>query len=148
MAGEYQHLERVLQAALEQASQGKGKERHALAGEAFEDQQIVQLGEWLGTNHFQLGQAVKKILESARLSPERRRVELLGAINYIAAAVIQDERAAVAAPAPDEVRLVCNDESPTGVRCVRAFGHAGRHGVWDYKWPLDRPSVPTDKNGG
>lgn len=91
----YDSLANVLREALEQASAGKGKERHAGEGEAFEDQQIVQLGEWLGTNHFQLGQACKKILESARLPPGRARVELLGAINYIAAAVIQTDRAEV-----------------------------------------------------
>lgn len=119
MAGEYQHLARVLQAALEQASQGKGKERHALDGEAFEDQQIVQLGEWLGSNHFQLGQACKKILESARLSPERRRHELLGAICYIAAAVIQDER--------DAVEVPCDSVSPAGERCALAMGHTTPH---------------------
>ncbi len=89
----YEQLARVLQEALDQAAAGKGKERHANEGEAFEDQQIVQLGEWLGTNHFQLGQACKKLLEAARLPPDRARREILGAINYAAAAVIQMDRA-------------------------------------------------------
>lgn len=99
----YESLARVLQEALDQAAAGKGKERHANEGEAFEDQQIVQLGEWLGSNHFQLGQAAKKLLESARLPPDRARREILGAINYAAAAVIQQDRLD-ARPIPAEVQ--------------------------------------------
>lgn len=93
MSDEYATLRAVLDRAFEQASEGKGKERHAGAAERFEDQQIVQLGEWMGSNHFQIGQACKKALESTRLPPEQARRELLGAINYLAAAVVQIERA-------------------------------------------------------
>jgi hypothetical protein len=46
----------------------------------------------MGSNHFEIGQACKKALESARLSPEKAVAELLGAINYLAAAVILRER--------------------------------------------------------
>ncbi len=84
----YDELRKVLAAAVEQASRGKGKERHATEGEAFEDQQIVQEGRWLGTNHGQIFQARKKAMESTRLPPDRARTELLGAIVYLAAAVI------------------------------------------------------------
>jgi hypothetical protein len=91
--GPYAELRRVLDLALDQAANGKGKERHALEGERFEDQQIVQLGAWMGSNHFELGQAVKKLLESARLKPGPAKREILGAINYAAAAVILLERA-------------------------------------------------------
>lgn len=84
----YETLAEVLDAALEQAQAGKGKERHASDGEAFGDQQIVQLGEWMGSTHFEIGQAAKKAIESTRLPPDRAEAELLGAINYLAAAVI------------------------------------------------------------
>lgn len=76
-----------------QASHGKGKERHAEPGVAFTDQPIVTEGVEQGTNGFQIGQARKKALESIRLPTKDRQVaELLGAINYLAAAVIVLER--------------------------------------------------------
>lgn len=88
----YESLAAALDAALEQAQSGKGRERHAGDGEAFEDQQIVQLGEWMDSEAFAIGQACKKAIESLRLPPDRARAERLGAINYLAAAVIQSER--------------------------------------------------------
>lgn len=84
----YDSLRDVLREAVEQASVGKGKERHAGHGEAFEDQQIVQEGRWIGSNHGQIFQARKKAMESTRLPPDRARAELLGAIVYIAAAYL------------------------------------------------------------
>lgn len=87
----YELLADVLDAALEQAQAGKGKERHA-CGEAFHDQQIVQLGEWMSSTAFAVGQACKKSIESTRLPADRARAELLGAINYLAAAVILLDR--------------------------------------------------------
>lgn len=89
----YISLAEVLDAALEQAQAGKGMERHATPGEAFADQQIVKLGEWMGSTHFAVGQACKKALESTRLEPDAAERELLGAINYLAAAVVQRRRA-------------------------------------------------------
>jgi len=74
--------------AYEQATSGKGKERHSFEGEDFADQQILQFGRWMGSNHWQCGQTSKKALESTRLSPEAAIQELFGAINYAAAAVI------------------------------------------------------------
>lgn len=85
---EYEELARVLDMALEQAQSGKGQVRHASPGEAFQDQQIVQLGEWLGSNHGQIFQACKKAVESARLPREQAIAELLGAVNYLAAAAL------------------------------------------------------------
>ena len=85
--GEYISLGLVLQSALEQASKGKGKERHASEGEAYEDQIICEVTRRLGSG-YPLGQAVKKIYEAQRLGDDRGIAELLGAINYIAAAVI------------------------------------------------------------
>lgn len=88
----YELLAEVLDAALAQAQAGKGKERHAGEGEAFHDQKIVQLGEWMDSGGFAVGQACKKSLESTRLPYERARAELLGAINYLAAEVIRLDR--------------------------------------------------------
>ena len=85
--GEYISLGLVLQSALEQASKGKGKERHAESDELFENQIICEVARRTGTG-FCLGQAVKKIYESQRLDGIAGVNELLGAINYIAAAVI------------------------------------------------------------
>lgn len=96
----YASLRRVLDQAYEQASAGKGNERHANPDERFEDQPIIQIGLNLGSNHFEIGQAVKKAIESARLPPDRAVAELLGAINYLAAAVLV-RSALVCEPAPD-----------------------------------------------
>lgn len=85
----YELLANVLDEALAQAQVGKGKQRHANLGEAFHDQQIVKLGEWMGgSTAFCVGQACKKALESTRLRDADAEVDLLGAINYLAAAVI------------------------------------------------------------
>lgn len=90
----FEVLAAVLDEALQQAQAGKGVERHSRPGEAYQDQQIVQLGEWMGQSTvFAIGQACKKALESTRLEPDRARAELLGAINYLAAAVIVLDRA-------------------------------------------------------
>ncbi len=86
--GDYEALRCVLDEAVVQAAEGKGRERHASEGERFEDQQIVQIPVWLGSNQGDIFQAVKKALESTRLPHEAARRELLGAINYLAAAVI------------------------------------------------------------
>ena len=82
----YQSLSNILDEALLQASEGKGKERHASEGEAFENQPICEIARRLGGGD--LFQAVKKIYESVRLPGEAGVRELLGAINYIAAEII------------------------------------------------------------
>jgi len=75
----------VLMEALGQAAEGKGKERHATP-EPFDKQIGCMIErEFPG---FALGQAVKKIKESKRLPAERAIHEVLGAINYIAMAII------------------------------------------------------------
>lgn len=89
----YEPLAGVLDDALEQAQSGKGLERHA-NGEPFDQQPIVTINESLGDNHGALYQAIKKARESTRLPPDRARAELLGAINYLAAAVLVLDRAA------------------------------------------------------
>lgn len=84
----YESLGLALGEAVAQASRGKGADRHAEKGEKFSDQLIMSIPKRLGDGGecFCLGQALKKICESRRLPPDRARAELLGAINYIAAA--------------------------------------------------------------
>ena len=84
----YETLGEALAAAVEQAAVGKGAGRHSYDGELFSDQLIFEIPRRLGAcgSGFLLGQAVKKIYESVRLEPERARAEILGAINYLAAA--------------------------------------------------------------
>ena len=84
----YDSLYKVLLAAYNQASNGKGKERHQLNDdEPFENQKICEIARRLSVD-YNLGQAVKKIYESKRLADGRDIAELYGAINYIAAAII------------------------------------------------------------
>ncbi len=87
-SGPYSSLRRVYRDAVFQAESGKGKERHACDGEAFENQQICEINRRLGSNEGALFQAVKKIYESKRLGREAAIRELLGALNYTAAAII------------------------------------------------------------
>lgn len=82
----YESLTAVLSAALDQASVGKGVERHAKAGEPFDRQKICEITRRVGLA-FPLGQAIKKAEESIRLG-DRGPYEILGAINYLAAAHI------------------------------------------------------------
>jgi hypothetical protein len=82
----YASLEYVLRRAVEQASKGKGAERHSF-GEPFEQQKICQIARWVGVGSA-LGQAIKKTVEAERLPRDAAVRELLGAINYLAAAVI------------------------------------------------------------
>lgn len=85
MSDNYYSLNGVLSRALQQSSSGKGKERHA-DEQPYDKQPIMWIEEYFKS--FQLGQAVKKLHESQRLSKEGAVNELLGAINYIAAHII------------------------------------------------------------
>ena len=84
----YESLGLALGEAVAQAARGKGADRHAGKGEPFSDQLIMSIPKRLGDGGecFCLGQAAKKIFESRRLAPAPARAELLGAINYLAAA--------------------------------------------------------------
>lgn len=84
----YESLADVLSRAYEQASEGKGKERHASEGQAFEDQPMMAINQSLGSIDGFLFQAAKKAQEARRLPAGRAQAELLGAINYLAGAVI------------------------------------------------------------
>lgn len=100
----YESLGLALGEAAAQASRGKGADRHAEKGEPFSDQLIMSIPKRLGPGGecFCLGQALKKICESRRLPPDRARAELLGAINYVAAAwSLLGGFADVAGPAPE-----------------------------------------------
>ena len=82
----YQSLRRVLELALEQASAGKGKERHA-NDKSFDQQPMLEIGRMVGPA-FCLGQAIKKSQEASRMGPDAAKRELLGAINYLAGAYL------------------------------------------------------------
>lgn len=86
----YERLADVLERAFDQAATGKGAERHA-QDLPFEEQPMQQLILLYGAG-FALGQAAKKAQESMRLPAGRDVAELLGAINYLAGAVIALER--------------------------------------------------------
>lgn len=85
---EYKELADVYGEALAECQVGKGADRHAVVCMPISEQPMVQIGRWLRSTDFQVGQAVKKAIESKRLPRHRARLELLGAINYLAAAVL------------------------------------------------------------
>lgn len=86
----YRPLQDALNQAYEQSAAGKGKERHANT-KPFTQQPIMKITREVGTG-FPLGQAAKKIQESAGMLNRKQRgaakQEILGAIVYLAAAVI------------------------------------------------------------
>lgn len=86
----YDSLSNVYSMAFEQASAGKGKERHADAdNEPFERQVICEMARRLGSPFCPSYQAVKKIYEASKMEdPDRAIHELIGALNYVAATVI------------------------------------------------------------
>ena len=83
----YERLAWVFDKALEQAQAGKGLERHAQQGQAYEDQLACQITRTEG-HGFARGQALKKIDEAKRLPVARAIDELLGAMNYLGADII------------------------------------------------------------
>ena len=86
----YESLSLVLQRAYAQAAQGKGAERHACS-RPFTEQPMQSISDLLGSETGLLYQAMKKIQESQRLDQDAAIRELLGAINYIAGAIIFKE---------------------------------------------------------
>ena len=89
-ANGYESLRDVLDRAFAQAASGKGHERHAV-NKPFDQHPMQKLIDLYGPG-FALGQAAKKAQESQRLPAGRDVAELLGAINYMAGAVIWLER--------------------------------------------------------
>ncbi len=86
----YDSLNDVLRDAYTQASSGKGHERHG-CGLPFDEQPMQRLIELYGLG-FALGQAGKKMQEAQRMDVDAAKRELLGAINYIAGAIIHLEK--------------------------------------------------------
>lgn len=86
----YAELKRVLQMAHDQAASGKGRERHDHDGRSsFEQQLICQVGRYTNSTVGCIQQAVKKSVESTRIRGKEAKIrEILGAINYLAAAVL------------------------------------------------------------
>lgn len=85
----YESLAKVLHRAFNQATTGKGAERHA-RGQPFDEQPMQQLCALYGPG-FALGQAGKKMQEAQRLPMASGIRELLGAINYTAGAIVYME---------------------------------------------------------
>ena len=88
--GQYGSLLGVLMDAFAQATYGKGKERHNPDSLNFEEQDMMKIMKRRGIG-FALGQADKKSWEGQRMKYQHRRTELLGAIIYIAGAIVFDD---------------------------------------------------------
>jgi hypothetical protein len=86
----YEKLADVLLRAYDQASAGKGKDRHA-NDLPFHLQPMQQICDQVGVG-FAMGQAIKKAQESLGLPRDRAIAEVLGAINYLAGVVIFMEK--------------------------------------------------------
>lgn len=99
----YESLAGVLQRALDQAQNGKGAERHANEL-PFDRQPMQTIAGQVGVG-FLIGQAIKKAQESQCLPAGRDVAELLGAINYLAGAVMFLERGEAPEPANDNAAL-------------------------------------------
>ena len=86
----YELLRNVFTRAFDQASQGKGKERHESDDLPFHEQQMQTGAKIFGVGSL-LYQAFKKTNESQRLPLNHAVNEMLGAIVYIAGAIIRRE---------------------------------------------------------
>ena len=86
-------LERIFELALEQATKGKGEERHGNSTD-FTDQPWVGLAKVHGSG-FLTGQAQKKIMEAVANREDSNYLwyerEILGAINYLAMNLIYEK---------------------------------------------------------
>ena len=122
----YESLGLALGEAVAQASRGKGADRHAEKGEPFSDQLIMSIPKRLGEGGecFCLGQALKKICESRRLAPAPARAELLGAINYVAAAwsLLGGGESVLAPEPPKASGNVCLDFAERVVSLMKEAG--------------------------
>jgi hypothetical protein len=98
---QYLKLRRVLDLAYAQAAVGKGKVRHSNVQSIeldFESQPICTLTRMYGLG-FPVGQAAKKAHEAVEIAGDHGMQELLGAINYLAAAyLVLEERTARGMP--------------------------------------------------
>lgn len=87
---DYRPLIAVLNLAVEQAAVGKGRERHA-NNRPFDRQPIMEISRMVGYG-YPSGQAMKKTQEAFGMLRDEKfdsaKRELLGAINYLAAAFL------------------------------------------------------------
>lgn len=84
----YFELARVLGLALQQASGGKGAQRHG-QGKPFDRQPMLEISRMLnGSPIGCMYQAIKKTQEASRMDVDAAQRELLGAINYLAGAYL------------------------------------------------------------
>ena len=84
----YETLGSVLALALEQAQNGKGNERHQVGNTPFSKQPICELARLYGVG-YNFGQSAKKAHETQQLTTlKAKQAELLGAINFLAAAYV------------------------------------------------------------
>ena len=92
---DYATLRKILDAAYDQAANGKGKERHA-NDLPWDKQPIIEIGKLHGAG-FNAGQATKKLQEAqgmvARGQHDAAYREVLGAIVYAASVCLLIERA-------------------------------------------------------
>lgn len=116
----YESLAGVLQRALDQAQAGKGAERHANS-RPFHQQPMQTIAGQVGVG-FLTGQAIKKTQEGQTLPAGRDVAELLGAINYLAGAVIFLEGQRV--PVADN-----DNDKPVAIKCDHTMcgGSGFRH---------------------
>lgn len=119
----YESLQGVLQRALDQAQDGKGAERHA-DSKPFHEQPMQTIAAQVGIG-FLTGQAIKKTQESQGLPAGRDVAELLGAINYLAGAIIflESQRPPVAA---NDNALTCSAAEANGLPPCSQCERAGR----------------------
>lgn len=85
-------LRLILGSAYDQAASGKGKARHA-CGRPWDLQPIFSIPRLLADGTFNLGQAMKKLQELERMDYPQARREALGAIIYLASAVVLVDQA-------------------------------------------------------
>lgn len=110
----YEKLAGVLGRAFHQAAFGKGRERHA--NEQPFHEQVMQTGAQRFGHSALLFQAFKKSEESQRLPHDRAVNELLGAIVYLAGAVIALDR-------QHQAQAPANDNGPAfGQTCCKQSG--------------------------
>lgn len=90
---DYVKLRAVLKAAYDQASKGKGRERHA-NDLPFHDQPMQRVSRVLQSTDGMAFQAIKKIKEAKGMDTSAAIRELLGAIVYTAGIIIYLEQEA------------------------------------------------------
>ena len=87
----YETLRKVLDDAYDQAARGKGVQRHGQGGLPFDKQPMQHLIADHGLG-FATGQAAKKSGEALGMGRDAARRELLGAIVYLAGAIVWMDR--------------------------------------------------------